>query len=403
MRNSIFWIIGGLFSLFVIVITYRFGLVFYSSLNNWYEMSGIVTAGITFLLLITTLIIIREAMKSNYALKESNEKLGSANEEMRNSNIKVLFNATFHPLLSQHNLILNEFRQASKSIDFDAKVEISNFTRGSFIEDTFKEDNVNDYFRVLYQILNIIKKSELNPDEKKSYSNMLRAFIDNKTLYYVALNASQKLNDEFIYPKYIALIENFQFLEHLNIKSINKNGIEHPYLCMTDFIGNFNVNAYGDKVNVTVFIEERIKEIKAEFDSLSSDMKEIIQNFRAIKKDPLDNIGLAADTSLKYDYDTLEKLRKTTINTFDKEQTYLDFNDLCNMHMVKNPNIDKFDNNTDFAKYFVLYSPKILNSIKAKCLEPNESIERFNCHREDRKKLKSDLKRFLEIQTIHLN
>ena len=401
MRNSIFWIVGGLFSLFVIVIIYRFELVFYSSLNNWYEMSGIVTAGVTVLLLITTLIIIREAMESNSALKESNEKLENANKEMRDSNIKVLFNATFHPLLSQHNLILNGFRQASKSIDFDAKVEISNFTTGSFIEDKFKQDNVNDYFRVLYQILNIIKKSELNPDEQKSYSNMLRAFIDNKTLYYVALNASQKLNDEFIYPKYIALIENFQFLEHLNIKSINKNGIEHPYLYMTDFIGNFNVNAYGDKVNVTVFIEERIKEIKADSAELYRNMKEIIQNYRAVKTNPLGNINLVNDSGLQYDYFILKNLKKITSETFDEENTYSDFCHIYHAHIAEDLYYEEVNYFSDFEEKYNLHYQDILDSIEVKCLDVQEPLERFKFHREDRKKLKSELKLFLAIQTNH--
>ncbi|MCJ8293337.1 MAG: putative phage abortive infection protein [Colwellia sp.] len=401
MRNSIFWIVGGLFSLFVIVIIYRFELVFYSSLNNWYEMSGIVTAGVTVLLLITTLIIIREAMESNSALKESNEKLENANKEMRDSNIKVLFNATFHPLLSQHNLILNEFRQTSKSIDFDVNVVISNFYIGCFIEDTFKQGTVNDYFRVLYQILNIIKKSELNSNEQKSYSNMLRAFIDNKTLYYVALNASQKLNNEFIYPEYVALIEHFQFLEHLNIKSIIKNGIEHPYLDMTVFIGNFKKNAYGDKVNVTVFIDECIKMIKADSADLFRYMKEIIQNYRAVKNNPLGNINLVNDTSLHSDYLILQNLKKITSETLDEERTYSDFCSIYHAHIAKDLYAEDFNNFNDFEEKYNLHYKGILDSIEAKCLDVRDSLERFKHHREDRKKLRSERKLFLAIQTNH--
>jgi hypothetical protein len=68
-KNFIFWAVGILFTLFIMTIIFRFGLVFESSLNDWYEMSGIVTSGVTVLLLFTTLIIIREAMKSNIALQ----------------------------------------------------------------------------------------------------------------------------------------------------------------------------------------------------------------------------------------------------------------------------------------------------------------------------------------------
>jgi hypothetical protein len=398
MKNFIFWAVGILFTLFIMTIIFRFGLVFDSSLNDWYEMSGIVTSGVTALLLFTTLIIIREAMKSNIALQESNAKLQTANDEMRGSNIKLLFNSTFHPLLSQSNLILNEFRKEIENINFDKRVVINNFLSGNFIENSFKQGTGHDYFRVLYQILNIIKNSDLLYLEQKTYSNILRAFIDNKTLYYVALNASQKINNNFMYPEYMTLIEYFQLLEHLNILSIKKGGIEHPFIDMNDFILNYKQDAYGDKVNVNAFVVERLKIVKDDSDELYSDMKEIIGNYRQVKKSPFENLVAATDNKVNNDYLMLQKLKRTTILTFDKNTTFLSFCSILENNTGEAFIYGEVNDFINFQEKLNSEYQTILENIKIKALDETYSIHLFISLRETRRRLKWEMTKLFEIQ-----
>ena len=403
MKNIIFWIVGILFTLFITTIIFRFGLVFYSSLSDWYEMSGIVTSGVTVLLLITTLIIIREAMRSNVALQESNTKLQTANDEMRDSNIKILFNSTFHPLLSQHNVILNELRQTIEKINFDVQETMSNFNEGFFIEDSFKQGASHDYFRVLYQVLNIIKSSGLTCEEQKTYSNILRAFIDNKTLYYVALNASQRANSHLIYPEYVKLIEHFQLLEHLNILSIEKEGIEHPYINVDDLIMTYKQDAYGDKVNINAFITKHIKIIKTESGGFYKQMREIIENFRQVKKSPFNNLSAARDPQLYIDYVKLKELKNITKDTFDENTTFLFLCHIIQHYTGENFIYGEINDFINFQKKLNLEHQGILDIIEKTALNAKDSIELYVSLRNSRRKLKLKLTKLLDIQSNYIS
>lgn len=69
------------------------------------------------------------------------------------------------------------------------------------------------YYRNVYQILKFINESDkISAQEKKSYSNYLRAQLSKYELYFLFYNCLSELGNE----KFKPYIEKYEFLEHLS-------------------------------------------------------------------------------------------------------------------------------------------------------------------------------------------
>ena len=73
------------------------------------------------------------------------------------------------------------------------------------------QNNIGHYFRNLYLILKFVENSGFKKDDKKFYSNFLRAQLSSDELLFLFYNCSSKLGED----KFKPLIEEYEFFEHL--------------------------------------------------------------------------------------------------------------------------------------------------------------------------------------------
>lgn len=89
-----------------------------------------------------------------------------------------------------------------------------------------KENNhyLGHYFRTLYRILKIIDGSTLDPEDKKSYSRVLRAQLSMDELSLLFLNCLRGVCDS---GEFQLLLYRYSMLEHLSVEYA-----EHPHVKM---------------------------------------------------------------------------------------------------------------------------------------------------------------------------
>ncbi len=234
--NVLAWIAIGLLLIASFAYFYNFHGTFSTTKSDWGTfgdfMGGTLNPLFAFLSLIAIIYTIsiqtqelefsRDELK---ATKEELEKSRIAQEEqsesfkMQNTSIKQqTFENTFFKLLEHHNELIGELYT---KIEKDRLVHI--FVAGNDIVDSLKKYNIDiikTYFMTLYQILKFVdKQNEKFKDEDffnaKLYTNIIRATLDDGALSLLAINGV--ING---FEKYKALIEKYEFLEHLNINSI---------------------------------------------------------------------------------------------------------------------------------------------------------------------------------------
>ena len=76
----------------------------------------------------------------------------------------------------------------------------------------YHQSDLGHYFRNLYHIFKFIKKSEI--ENKKSYTNLVRAQLSNDELFLLFYNSSSTLGKD----KFLPLIEEYNLLKNLNRK-----------------------------------------------------------------------------------------------------------------------------------------------------------------------------------------
>ncbi len=198
---------------------------------------------LTFMGLLVTIILQRESLKlSKDELKHTREELKKSAEAL-DGQLKTLekqrIENTFFSLLEQHNKMLADLNMQKKPPQLDANaalngtlnetvdikfIHISVFGKTDLKKSSLKEAKniiqtttiapmIKHYFISLYQILNFIASSHNN--EEKFYSNIIRAYIDVRTLQLIAVNAYSE-DDSF--KHYKELIERYAFLEHMPFK-----------------------------------------------------------------------------------------------------------------------------------------------------------------------------------------
>ncbi len=149
------------------------------------------------------------------------------------------FESTFFSLLGQHNRLLDKITytppqplppnnlfysySSSVSASYDEAMGASSIDEAKEI--ILKEQDVSQYFRVLYQVLKFIN-TELNRDDvcdnfsqEKTYSSLVRSFLSNDVYYLLAINCYCKLGSNDLFYGYKRLLERYSFFEHMVIEN----------------------------------------------------------------------------------------------------------------------------------------------------------------------------------------
>ncbi|WGE73410.1 putative phage abortive infection protein [Actinobacillus equuli subsp. haemolyticus] len=146
------------------------------------------------------------------------------------------FERTFFMMLELHNNKLRileslQFKNKSSLIDvfygFILSNKEFNTIRERFIENERFFSEMDSYFINLYRVLRFIDKNK-DFNVNNEYSSLLRSFLSRKILLILAVHLCKRENQ---YDKYIFLINEFSFFEHLDIDSL-----EFDFLsCITGF------------------------------------------------------------------------------------------------------------------------------------------------------------------------
>jgi hypothetical protein len=212
---------------------------------------------LTFMALLTTIILQQKELKlTRKELSLSSQAL----REQADSYKKQQFESTFFSILDQHNKILSELsiNETHKSL-FTTNESLSKcYSRFKTID----KDQVNKYFRVLYQLLKFIfinvpskhigtsfdedglKKRPVSSEEKL-YSNLVRSILSNEIIQLLAINCFSNSNYKG-YHEYKLMLQRYSFLEHMKFEIKYSNGLSgYNYIIKKSLIDTYN--HYGDE------------------------------------------------------------------------------------------------------------------------------------------------------------
>jgi len=244
---------------------------FVADLEQWGQtgdfFGGILNPFFTFIGLILVIITIKQ---NQTALAQSESELALTRDELKKSNETLKqqaisqemqrFESTFFALLDQHNQLVNKITSKPPRTNTWESYSIINNLLESINKSSSKEnklknykiqllnfDNpiINQYFRVLYQILKFIAsncpsstmrehfiKGNISPaysrnqkcsPEEKLYSNIVRSFLTNEIYGLLAINCYCSRDDDPFWT-YKILIERYSFLEHMSLEDNRHKG-----------------------------------------------------------------------------------------------------------------------------------------------------------------------------------
>lgn len=246
--------------------------------------SGLAFAGVIFAILLQRLEL--SLQRKELELTRS-ELAGQKNEmQLQNKTLhKQKFENTFFSLLEQHNLALEKitkttFRtleggstQQQDSLSVTLKIRLIG---GGMLARTFQKfqdlesskaqllkynNSINQYFRVLYQLLKFVANN--CPDstifnvfsveklivtkcssQEKMYSNIVRSFLPEEIYCLLAINCSCTDKDDHFY-KYKLLLERYSLLEHMLLKKESNvnNNLTNEIMC------HYQPIAFGDNAD----------------------------------------------------------------------------------------------------------------------------------------------------------
>lgn len=246
--------------------------------------SGLAFAGVIFAILLQR----EELSLQRKELELTRSELAGQKNEMELQNktlLKQKFENTFFSLLEQHNIALDKitthtFRSLEggstireNSLSVTLKV---NLIGGGTFARTFQEfknlenskiklleynNSINQYFRVLYQllkfvanncpdstILNVFSVEKLIvtkcSSQEKMYSNIIRSFLPEEIYCLLAINCSCSDKDDQFY-KYKLLLERYSLLEHMLLKEQSNvnNALTKEIMC------HYKPITFGDNVD----------------------------------------------------------------------------------------------------------------------------------------------------------
>ncbi len=239
-------------SIAILTIVIAFGMYFFNfhgSLSNQHEkwgtfgdfIGGTLNPILSFFALIALLKTIelqfQQLKISQDELKLSRNELAKSAKALteQSKNIqKQNFENTFFNLLSLHNNIVNNLKTSSPNVisTIQRRESVYDEYQGKEVfkkiinEINFEQDIIiqyikiyeqyqtiiGHYFRNIYQILKLIDKSDI--ENKKFYTNILRAQLSNDELLLIFLNGVTYGKE-----KTKPLMERYEFLEPLNVPS----------------------------------------------------------------------------------------------------------------------------------------------------------------------------------------
>ncbi|HCI5707035.1 TPA: hypothetical protein NPO10_005526, partial [Klebsiella pneumoniae] len=155
----------------------------------------------------------------------------SAAKSTSEANAQNFFQQKFNLILEQHNNSLALVTHWLKNTPLNIKITTDAvcYIRG--------HENLSPYMRILYHTLKTIRTefpSSSNDKQydsialQKKYSSLVRSFIPNDVLYTIAINSSlfdekkTSIPNSSQYEYYYKMLVDYDFFEHLIIKSKNK-------------------------------------------------------------------------------------------------------------------------------------------------------------------------------------
>ena len=203
----------------------------------------------------------REAMnESNIAQQEQSDSF-----KKQNMSVKLqTFENTFFKLLEHHNGLIEKFKFDKLDIErliHNVDIELS--------EEYYRKWNsghIKKFFMTLYQILKFVNTQEKNFKNEpyfkaKLYTNIIRATFDDQLLTLLAINCTLEGFEE-----YKKLIEEYEFMEHLDIEYIRASWRDHikNIQCGRDtftyriinVLNQYDLNAFGKNVDLKAIIAD---------------------------------------------------------------------------------------------------------------------------------------------------
>lgn len=269
---------------FLINLTSLFGEPSYGTFGDFF--GGILNPILTFLTFMGLLITITIQQKDLALTRQELHTSALALSQQAETQEKQRFENTFFALLEQHNRLLDKIVENGVSYDSEGTpgntesiVEnLRTILVGSRIYTSLFENNLslreskaklltfkpilNQYFRVLYQILKfvasncpastvkgkfhrkLLSETECSQEEKL-YANIVRSFLSEDIYYLLAINCfCEDQSDHFI--EYKILVERYSFFEHMPInvpKNYNANIIQ-------EIVDHYSDKAFGKNVGV---------------------------------------------------------------------------------------------------------------------------------------------------------
>ena len=233
---------------------------------------GALFAFASFATLLYTLFLQREELK---VAIDALEKSAESHQKQVENHQAQKFETTFYSLLQLHNQTLKELEVKMKENDaflmfedyskLEQDFELDESERSEIFEQHLKsqaiEDRFNDpdillkhlkkvistevelsqYFRILYQTLKFIAKNNILNDNKsfdnkylndrknideeseKMYASLVRTFVPVKFLPILALHCMYTDQEFHNLEKYRILLERYDFLEHVQLGSFDRN------------------------------------------------------------------------------------------------------------------------------------------------------------------------------------
>lgn len=228
---------------------------------------GATFASLSFACLFITVILQRKELKSN----------SEAQKQQR-------FEDNFYSLLNQHNTTLSELKCRFEDnshflhdLNIDWDDESPPKDQLIYVQNKILNNiELSQYFRILYQLLKFICRNSIDNKEQefddcyisntknitvneKMYTSIVRSFVPVKLLDALALNCIPNYSSLNNLPLYRALIERYQFLEHLRVDKLPNN--VRTFAILDGYSLAFGENTFLDKK-----CEEIIKHLKSKFD-----------------------------------------------------------------------------------------------------------------------------------------
>lgn len=228
---------------------------------------GATFASLSFVCLLITVILQRKELKSN----------SEAQKQQR-------FEDNFYSLLTQHNTTLSELKcRYEDNSHFLHDLDIILATKDSPKEELIQVQKkilnnieLSQYFRILYQLLKFICRNDIDNKgqefsdyyissrdnvtvNEKMYASIVRSFVPVKLLHVLALNCIPSYSGLNNLALYQALIERYEFLEHLRADKLPNN--ERTFAVLDGYSYAFGENTYLDKK-----CEEIINHFQSKYD-----------------------------------------------------------------------------------------------------------------------------------------